>query len=259
MLNRWVTHQHRPLHTVRALYTVSPMTRTKRTATDRRAAVAYVRVSTDEQHLGPAAQRVAIEQWAAREGVVVVAWHTDAGVSGGAPIADRPALISALADLATHGAGVFVVAKRDRLARDVIAAAMLERMVADCGARIVSTAGEGTDGDDPAAMLMRRMIDAFAEYERALIAARTRAALAVKKSRGERTGTCPYGYTADADGLLVADPAEQSVLARVREARARGLTVRAIADELRAAGIVSRQGKPLASSAIVRMGAVARA
>lgn len=225
---------------------------------DRRAAVAYVRVSTDEQHLGPAAQRAAIEQWAAREGVVVVAWHTDAGVSGGASIASRPALLAALADLAVHGAGVLVVAKRDRLARDVMNAAIIEKMVADASARVVSTAGEGTDGDDPAAMLLRRMVDAFAEYERALIAARTKAALAVKKSRGERTGTCPYGFTADADGRLVADPAEQSILARVREARARGLTIRAIADELRAAGIVSRQGKPLAPSAIGVM-AVARA
>ena len=137
-------------------------------------------------------------------------------------------------------------------------AAIIEKMVADASARVVSTAGEGTDGDDPAAMLLRRMVDAFAEYERALIAARTKAALAVKKSRGERTGTCPYGFTADADGRLVADPAEQSILARVREARARGLTIRAIADELRAAGIVSRQGKPLAPSAIGVM-AVARA
>lgn len=220
------------------------------TTTNKALAVGYLRVSTDEQHLGPAAQRAAIEQWATREGVVVVAWHTDAGVSGGAPVADRPALLEALEALRAHGAGVFVVAKRDRLARDVIAAAMLERMVADCGARIVSAAGEGTEGDDPAAMLMRRMVDAFAEYERALIAARTRAALAAKRAVGERTGTCPYGYTADASGRLIADPAEQSVIARVREARARGVTLREIADELRAAGITTRKGKPFAVSSV---------
>jgi len=43
---------------------------------------------------------------------------------------------------------------------------------------------------------------------------------------------------------------EQAVIARVREARARGLTVRAIAEELAAAGIVSRKGKALAVSAV---------
>ena len=47
----------------------------------------------------------------------------------------------------------------------------------------------------------------------------------------------PYGWRADADGKLVPDEGEQVVIARVREARARGLTVRAIAEELAAAGI----------------------
>lgn len=227
------------------------MTQRRRTAptASPRTAVAYLRVSTDEQHLGPDAQRAAITAWAAREGVSVVAWCCDAGVSGAAAIADRPELLAALAALREHGAGVLAVAKRDRLARDVMAAAMIDRMVVDAGARVVSAAGEGTDSDDPSAVLMRRMVDAFAEYERALIAARTRAALAVKRSRGEATSHAPFGFRA-VDGVLVADEAEQAVIAQVRAARARGMTVRAICDELRAAGIVSRKGKPLAVSAV---------
>ena len=80
----------------------------RRPVTDSRSAVAYLRVSTDEQHLGPEAQRAAIVAWAAREGVNVVAWHTDAGVSGAAEIAKRPALLAALADLRAHRAGVLV-------------------------------------------------------------------------------------------------------------------------------------------------------
>jgi len=227
------------------------MTQRRRTAptASPRTAVAYLRVSTDEQHLGPDAQRAAITAWATREGVSVVAWCCDAGVSGAAAIADRPELLAALAALREHGAGVLAVAKRDRLARDVMAAAMIDRMVVDAGARVVSAAGEGTDSDDPSAVLMRRMVDAFAEYERALIAARTRAALAVKRSRGEATSHAPFGFRAVA-GVLVADEAEQAVIAQVRAARARGMTVRAICDELRAAGIVSRKGKPLAVSAV---------
>ena len=218
-------------------------------AADTRRAVAYLRVSTDEQHLGPEAQRAALVAWAAREGVTIVAWHVDQGVSGAAAIADRPGLLAAVADLREHGAGVLAVAKRDRLARDVMAAAMVERLTADAGARILSAAGEGTESDDPAAVLMRRMVDAFAEYERALIAARTRAALAVKRSRGEVSNHAPFGYRA-VDGRLVADEGEQAVIARVREARARGLTVRAIAAELAAAGVVSRKGLPLHFTAV---------
>lgn len=224
----------------------------RRPTADSTRAVAYLRVSTDEQHLGPDAQRAAITAWAAREGVTVVAWHVDQGVSGAAPVADRAALLGALADVSGHRAGLLVVAKRDRLARDVMVAAMLERMVADAGARIVSAAGEGTASDDPTAVLMRRMVDAFAEYERAVIAARTRAALAVKRSRGEATSHAPYGYRAEG-GMLVADDGEQAVIARVSEARARGLTVRAIAAELAAAGIVSRKGRPLHFTAVAEL------
>jgi DNA invertase Pin-like site-specific DNA recombinase len=223
--------------------------RTARPSVDPRRAVAYLRVSTEDQHLGPEAQRAALVAWAAREGVSIVAWHVDQGVSGAAAIADRPGLLAAVADLREHGAGVLAVAKRDRLARDVMAAAMVERLTADAGARILSAAGEGTESDDPAAVLMRRMVDAFAEYERALIAARTRAALAVKRSRGEATSHAPYGFRAEG-GRLVADEGEQAVIARIREARSRGLTVRAIAAELAAAGVVSRKGAPLHYTAI---------
>src|SRR5580698_9168809 len=81
-------------------------------------AVAYVRVSKDEQKLGPEAQRASVEAWATREGVQVVAWHVDAGVCSVTPIDQRPALVAALAGLREHGAGVLVVAKRDRIARD---------------------------------------------------------------------------------------------------------------------------------------------
>jgi len=70
---------------------------------------------------------------------------------------------------------------------------------------------------------MRRIVDAFAEYERLLIKARTRAALAVKRSRGERTGDVPYGSQLAADGVhLEPLPAEQRMVTSVRKARAAG-------------------------------------
>jgi DNA invertase Pin-like site-specific DNA recombinase len=220
-------------------------TRTRRApVTNPRRAVAYLRVSTDEQHLGPEAQRAAIEAWAAREGVTVVAWHTDAGVSGAAPVDRRPSLMAALADLAAHGAGQLVVSRRDRLARDVMAAAMIERLAADAGARVVSAAGEGTEGgDDPAAALMRRMVDAFAEYERALIAARTRAAMAAMARRGEAVGHPRLGFRV-VDGRPMADTAEASMVARAVALRASGLSLRALAEALTGEGFTTRAGGP---------------
>ena len=130
------------------------------------------------------------------------------GMSGGLPLAKRTVLLDALTALARGD--ILLVAKRDRLSRgDMMTTAMIEAAVKRAGARIVSAAGEGTESDDPASVLMRRIVDAFGEYERLLIKARTRAALLAKKARGERYGQVPYGRRLAGDGIrLEPDPAE---------------------------------------------------
>jgi DNA invertase Pin-like site-specific DNA recombinase len=209
-------------------------------------AIGYRRVSTAEQvgsTLGLDAQQHAIDATAARLGLTVAATFTDAGVSGGLPLEQRPALLAALDAL--HRGDVLIVAKRDRLGRDVLNVAMLERLTERKGARIVSSAGEGTDDDGPTSVLMRQIIDSFAQYERAIIRARTRAALAAKKVRGQRVGGVPFGFQVDTDGRsLIPHAAEQRAIALIVELRATGATFRAIADVLNARGFRSRTGRP---------------
>ena len=216
-------------------------------------AVAYIRVSKDDQKLGPEAQRAAVEAWAVRESVSVVAWHVDQGVCSVTPIDGRPGLVAALASLREHGAGVLVVAKRDRLARDVVLTAGVERAAGAAGAAVVSAAGEG-NGSTPADGFMRTVIDGAAAYERALIRARTKAALGAKAAKGERTGALAYGFRLAADGVHVErDEAEQAVLVVVAELRAAGLSHRRIVAELAARGLVSRARRPFAQTQVARM------
>jgi len=222
---------------------------------DARRAVAYLRVSTDRQELGPEAQRAAIVAWAAREGVLVVAWHTDT-VSGAAPIDARPALLAALDALSTDAAGVLVVSRRDRLARDVVASAMIERLATRKGATVASADGTG-NGTGPEAEMMRGILAVFAQYERQIIRGRTRAALQAKRARGERAGTVPYGFNADAAGVLSPNAGEVAVQARVRAMRAAGVPLRAIVSALASAEIVGRTGRPLALAQVARIARVA--
>lgn len=217
------------------------MPRKRTPSADPARVVGYVRVSTEEQALGPSAQREALERWCALNGAELVAVYEDIGVSGGAPLDKRPGLLEALGALSTTHAGVLLVAKRDRLARDVMAAGMLERLAERAGARIRSTAGEGTETDDPTARLLRGIVDLFAEYERAIIRTRTRQALAVKRQRGERVGEVPYGSRLAEDGIrLEAEPAEVRVLELVRSLRAEGVSVAAIAARLNADAVPAR-------------------
>jgi DNA invertase Pin-like site-specific DNA recombinase len=222
---------------------------------DPKTAIGYIRVSTDEQSLGPQAQADAIARWATAHGVRVAAVFSDVGVSGGAAIEKRPGLLAALAALREQGAGLLVSAKRDRIARDHVIAAMVERAAARAGAA-VTTADGASDGAGPEGALMRGVFDVFAAYERGVIRARTRAALGVKRSRGERVGALPYGYGLAADGVhLVEDEGEQTVIRAIRDLRASGLSLRAIVAECARLGLVSRVGRPLALTQIARLAA----
>lgn len=201
--------------------------------------IGYLRVSTDEQTnsgLGLEAQLEAVQK--AAGGPVKV--YRDEGYSGTNP--KRPGLLSALEAL--EAGDTLLVAKRDRLARQMYLSAWIEKEVKRRGARIVSAAGEGTDSDDPAAVLMRQMIDAFAEYERNIIGVRTAAALAAKRRRGEKTGgDVPFGYRLAADGShLVEDGDEQRVIELVRELRGQGWSLREIGAELARRGVRTKKG-----------------
>lgn len=182
-------------------------------------AIAYIRISPREEQtgLGPEAQRHAIELHAQRAGLTVVVWFEDIDVSGAAPIEERPALNEALEAFRVERAGVLIVAKRCRLARDQMVAAMLHRLIERDGGRIDCADGVG-NGTDPQAVMMRGMVDLFAQYERALIRMRTKAALAAKKRRGERVGQVPYGYHVGPDTrTLEPSEREQAVIARIHK------------------------------------------
>jgi DNA invertase Pin-like site-specific DNA recombinase len=162
-------------------------------------------------------------------------------VSGGLPLEQRPALLAALDTI--RSGDVLLVAKRDRLGRDVLNVAMIERLVERRGARVVSAAGEGSDDDTPTGKLMRQIIDAFAEYERAVIRARTKSAMGIAKKQGRRVGHVPWGQRVGDDGrTLLPNPSEVAILEEIRWLRARGFTLIGICDALNEKGLRNRAG-----------------
>ncbi len=205
---------------------------------DPKVAVGYVRVSTEEQQLGPQAQRAALERHCKAYQLRLVAVFEDLGASGGLDLDKRPGFMAALGAIHREGAGVLLVHRRDRLARDVALDVAATRLVEREGGQVHTVEGTSNEAT-PEGQLMRHIAAAFAQYERALISTRTKAALAVKKARKERTGQVPYGWRDDGEGKLVAVPAEQAVVQRIR-AMHRRATTRAIVDRLNAEGVPAR-------------------
>jgi DNA invertase Pin-like site-specific DNA recombinase len=220
--------------------------------------VIYRRVSTDEQADSGAgldaqldACRALAERLDPSPHRLILGPYDDAGLSGAAALDRRPGLLDALAQLGRGDA--LVVAKRDRLGRDPIVVAMIEAAAVRSGARVVSAAGEGTDNDDPASILLRRIVDAFAEYERLLIKARTRAALTAKRRRGERTGTVPYGSHLTPDGRIAPDPTELATIERLAILRRAGASYRQLARLLESEGHRPRSGRAWSTATLSRL------
>jgi DNA invertase Pin-like site-specific DNA recombinase len=145
-------------------------------------AVAYIRVSTDQQGrsgLGLDAQREAISAFIQREGLQLAESFTEIETGKGSDAIDRrPQLAAALRAARKHRAPV-IVAKLDRLSRDVhfISGLMAERVEF-----IVTELGRQADP------FILHLYAALAEKERGLIAERTRAGLRSAKRRGQRLG-----------------------------------------------------------------------
>jgi DNA invertase Pin-like site-specific DNA recombinase len=145
---------------------------------DMEQAIAYLRVSTQRQHrsgLGIEAQRSAIDRFAATESLKIIAEYVEAETGKGSDALERrPQLAAALAAAKAAKCSV-VVAKLDRLSRDV---AFVAGMMAQRVPFIVAELGRDADP------FMLHLYAALAEKERRLISERTKAALTAKKSAG---------------------------------------------------------------------------
>jgi len=137
--------------------------------------------------------------------------------------------------------GFVVVAYRpDRLARDVYLDEYIHRLVRSKGGR-VECVEAGVVGDGADAQLMRKILAAFAEYERKVIAARTKAAMRRRQGRGQYMGgpEPPFGY-AKRGKALVRDVREQIIVDYIVELYKELGSFRGVARRLKDEGVRCR-------------------
>lgn len=150
--------------------------------------LAYVRVSTAEQGtsgLGLEAQRAAVTAYCEREDLEILDVVIE--VASGKSTKGRPMLSNTLRRLDTGEAHRLIVAKVDRLARNLLD--LLS--IADRGDRHgwgIVALDLGIDTATPAGRFSLQMMGGAAELERSLIAQRTREALVATRERGTVLG-----------------------------------------------------------------------
>lgn len=205
-----------------------------------RAVVAYIRVSTSQQGrsgLGIEAQKEAVRRFASSERMEIIAEFVEVETGKGADALERrPQLANALAEARKRKCSV-IVAKLDRLSRDVhfISGLMAHRVP-------FLVAELGTDVDP----FILHLFAALAEKERSMIAVRTKAALAAAKGRGVTLGN-PKIAEARKNALKTVEAMAARHAANVapviREVqRAGAKTLREIASALNARGVSTPRG-----------------
>jgi DNA invertase Pin-like site-specific DNA recombinase len=196
-----------------------------------------------------------VTRFAEAEGITIVREYVEAETGKGADALDRrPELAAALAH-ARKLKGCVLVAKLDRLSRDV---AFIAGLMAQRVPFVVAELGRDADP------FMLHLYAALAEKERRLISERTKAALAAKKAAGGKPGNprnvAQAGELGRQIQVSAADEFAAKVLPAVSAIRLAGAeTLEAICCALNQQGIRTARGKRWHVSSVSNLLARAKA
>ncbi len=171
-------------------------------------AIGYTRCSTNEQAdsgLGLDAQAERITAYCTLKGLDLSEIITDAGVSGGKPLASREGGQRLLAVIRQRKAGAVVMLKLDRMFRNAgDCLTTVERWEkGGVALHVADLGGNAIDTTSAAGRFMLVVLAGAAEMERNLTRERTRSAMAVKRANGQRVGNSVQGHAARPHGLDV--------------------------------------------------------
>jgi DNA invertase Pin-like site-specific DNA recombinase len=163
-------------------------------------------------------------------------------VSGADVVTERPGFAAMLDRIAGNGVRVILVESPDRFARDLAVQLAGHDYLKALGITLIpASAPDFFLEDTPTAVLVRQVLGAIAQFEKASLVAKLKAA---RERKRKATGRC--------EGNKPLSETRPEVVALVRELSA-SKSYRAISAELAARGLVTRNGKPFAASQIQRM------
>ena len=209
-------------------------------------AVAYIRVSTDEQVRGGvslAAQEERLRAYATMSRLDLVEVIREEGVSASKALSVRPGGKALLSLVRKRTVQHVLALKLDRLFRDAADALQQTREwdQASIALHLVDLGGQTLNTTSAMGRFFLAMMAGFAELERNLIAERTSTALAYKKQHREVYSPTPYGYQREGKRLIIF-PAEQAIVAQIQVWHSTAWSLHQIAKELNQRGTPTKRG-----------------
>lgn len=216
----------------------------------RRPAIGYTRTSSaanvGEDKDSVVRQRKAIQAYANRAGYRIVAWFDDPAVTGADTIDARPGFMAALEMIAGNGVRTIIVETANRFARDLIVQETgWKRLHADGIALIAADSPDQFVDETPTAVLIRQILGAVAQFDKAMTVAKLRGA---RERKRRKTGGKVEGRKSYAE----ANPQLVELAHELSEQRPR-LSLREISAALAAKGFTTSRGVPYSASAVASM------
>ena len=190
-------------------------------------------------------QRTAIEGFARSAGYVIVDWFYDAAVRGADAVTERPGFAAMLDRIAGNGVRTVIVESPDRFARDLTVQLTGHDYLKGLGVALVAaSAPDFFLEDTPTAVLVRQVLGAIAQFDKATTIAKLKAARDRKRTaKGKCEGRKSY---AERDPALVGRAKELS-------AQRPRMSLRDIAAALASEGRLTPSGVHYSASAVASM------
>jgi DNA invertase Pin-like site-specific DNA recombinase len=181
-------------------------------------------------------------------GYEVVDSFYDAAVSGADPVGERPGFKTMMERIEGNGVRVVIVESPDRFARDLAVQIAGHDFLKGGVALIPTSAPDFFTEDTPTAVLVRQVLGAIAQFEKASLIAKMKAARERKRAEtGEKVGGRKSYSEQRPEVVKFAHK-----LAR-RRRKGRPLSLRQISAALAEAGHVSTNGSPFTAASVQRM------
>lgn len=215
-------------------------------------AAAYLRTSSATNVAGDSSerQRDAIRTYAARTGLEVAAEFYDAAVSGADPLDQREGFMQLLAWSRENGVQTVLVENASRFARDLIVQETGHAMLCKEGFALVAVDDpDAFTADTPTARMVRQILGAVAEFEKANLVAKLKGARDRASASAGRRIEGRKGYVETAPEIV----REAKRLARKNPRNGAARSLREIAAELAKLGHTTASGTAFSASQVARL------
>lgn len=193
-------------------------------------------------------QRAAIEAFARANGYTIVEEVYDAAVRGSDPVGERKGFGAMLDKIAGNGVRTIIVESPDRFARDLAVQLAGHDFLKSLGVTLIpATAPDFFTEDTPTAVLVRQVLGAIAQFEKASLVAKLKAA----RDRKRATGGKVEGRRSHAE----LNPQMVALAKRLRRKRPKGgqRSLREVAAELAKHGYRNQRGKVFSAMSVRSM------